>query len=330
MNIPLKIQMNRFKAESLNSFLKGIIDYAGLFPPANLQLEEAFANYLRYRESENSFMLSRFICPVKLFKQLENLSFESGEKIHLSVLGRGGYNIQDFNENLSEDIKIWKGFVDNNGKRFATDSFEIKLPDELITEHNSGIVSDFADKLSEKIKSEFDFPVFMFLEGQIGSEWQKNIKCLIDGINIRNKKHHDAGFKLRTGGEEANSFPDPGQISFAIRECLDRSVPMKCTAGLHHPFRHFDKNIGTYMHGFVNVFGAGIIAMRHNISDSDLKEILSDENPDNFNFSDEYFSWKDWKASIQEIVLARKDLMLSFGSCSFDEPVEDLKNLNLL
>ena len=84
------------------------------------------------------------------------------------------------------------------------------------------------------------------------------------------------------------------------------------------------------MHGFVNVFGAGVIAMRHNISDYGLKEILSDENPDNFVFTDEYFSWKDWKINIDEINLARKDLMISFGSCSFDEPVEDLKNLNLL
>lgn len=322
--------MNKNNLTSSRSFLTGIIDYAGLFPPANLHLKEAFENYLLYSKSVNSYMLSRFICPVKLFKELGKLSVNSESEIYLSVLGRGGYNINDFNENLSEDIIMWKEFVKNTNNRFITDAFEIKLPDELITEHKSGKVSEFIDIISQKIRSEFEHPVFMFFEGHIGSEWQKNVKCLIEGINIHNKNNNDSGFKLRTGGVETYSFPEPGQIAFSIRECLDNAIRMKCTAGLHHPFRHFDKNIGTKMHGFVNVFGAGVIAMRHNISDYGLREILSDENPDNFVFTDEYFSWKDWKINIDEINLARKDLMISFGSCSFDEPVEDLKNLNLL
>lgn len=322
--------MNNMEVKSLRTALTGIIDYAGLFPPANLHLNEAFANYLKYRKDKYSFMLSRFICPVKLFKELEGLNPDSDEVIYLSVLGRGGYNIRDFTENLNEDIGLWKNFSKSTGKRFVTDTFEIKLPDELITDHKSGIVSEFIDSISEKIRSEFENPVLMFFEGHIGTEWQKNIKCLTEGINIHNKNHPDSGFKLRTGGIESYSFPEPRQIAFAIRECLDRSVRMKCTAGLHHPFRHFDKTIGTKMHGFINVFGTGIIAMRHNISDAGLKEILTDENPDNFIFTDEYFSWKNWDINISEIELARKDLMMSFGSCSFEEPVEDLKNLNLL
>ena len=105
--------MNKNNLTSSRSFLTGIIDYAGLFPPANLHLKEAFENYLLYSKSTDSFMLSRFICPVKLFKELGKLSVNSESEIYLSVLGRGGYNINDFNENLSEDIIMWKEFVKN-------------------------------------------------------------------------------------------------------------------------------------------------------------------------------------------------------------------------
>ena len=34
---------------SLRALLTGIVDYAGLFPPAQLSLDEAIRNYARYR-----------------------------------------------------------------------------------------------------------------------------------------------------------------------------------------------------------------------------------------------------------------------------------------
>ncbi|MCB0727921.1 MAG: hypothetical protein KDD00_10680, partial [Ignavibacteriae bacterium] len=105
---------------------------------------------------------------------------------------------------------------------------------------------------------------------------------------------------------------------------------MKFTAGLHHPFRHFDESIGTKMHGFINVFGAGITAMRHNITNEGLAEMLDDENPDNFKFTEDSFSWKGWETDIDDIVFARNDLVISYGSCSFDEPIDDLKSLKLI
>ena len=159
---------------------------------------------------------------------------------------------------------------------------------------------------------------------------EKSFGKLIQAISDLDLKVYNTGFKLRTGGAETSAFPSAEQIAYCIRKCLDSKVPMKFTAGLHHPFRHFDTVAGVMMHGFINVFGAGIIAMRHDISDMGMREILEDQDPDNFIFTDEYFSWKDWQTGIEDILFARKDLVLSYGSCSFDEPVDDLKALNLL
>src|SRR4051812_41630301 len=47
----------------LRTLLAGIIDYAGIFPPARLPLEQAIRNYARYRQGPASWMLGRFVCP---------------------------------------------------------------------------------------------------------------------------------------------------------------------------------------------------------------------------------------------------------------------------
>lgn len=319
--------------KSIKHFCENLIDYAGLFPPAMLKLPAAFDNYIKYKNSEFKWMLSKFICPVKMIQELEELIIKkySGEKdIQLSILGRGGHNIDDFTKNFLIDIKLWKDLNSKFGDSIITNTFEIKLPNEIITSHDPKKISGFIEFISSNIEKNISRPVFIFFEGHIGTEWKKNVRSLLNGIEILNVNKRNFGYKLRTGGVERYSFPSPELVSFCIKECLIGEIPLKFTAGLHHPFRHYDSEIETMMHGFVNVFAAGIIAMRHNISNFGLKEILTDENPDNFVFTENYFSWNDWKIKISDIKLARENLVISFGSCSFDEPVGDLKNLGLL
>lgn len=319
--------------KSIKYFCEKLIDYAGLFPPAALLLPDAFENYIKYKNSEFNWMLSKFICPVKMFPELEDILSKkySGEiDIHLSILGRGGYNIEDFTKNFLIDVKLWKNFISGSGHKIITNSFEIKLPDELITNHDPKRISEFIEFISANIESNISQKVFIFFEGHIGTEWKRNIKSLIKGIEILNTGKSKFGYKLRTGGVEPYSFPSPEQVSYCIKECLTGEIPLKFTAGLHHPFRHYDNEVESMMHGFVNVFAAGIIAMRHNISSVGLKEILTDENPGNFIFTENNFSWKDWKIETDDIKFARENLVISFGSCSFDEPVNDLKSFGLL
>jgi hypothetical protein len=57
---------------------------------------------------------------------------------------------------------------------------------------------------------------------------------------------------------------------------------------------------------------------------------VSDENPDSFIFTENEFRWNDIPANAETISKARNELVISFGSCSFEEPIEDLKKLNLL
>jgi hypothetical protein len=138
------------------------------------------------------------------------------------------------------------------------------------------------------------------------------------------------GYKLRCGGEEPSAFPSPEVVARCLRQCLDANVPFKATAGLHHPLRRFDGALQTHMHGFVNLFGAGVLAGARGLNADQIQEILIDEDPSHFVFSDDQFSWKNWSVSTGDITSLRQKALLSFGSCSFNEPRDDLRALGWL
>ena len=49
--------------DSLRALLSNLVDYAGLYPPAGLPLDEVLARYRRYRASEERWMLNRLVLP---------------------------------------------------------------------------------------------------------------------------------------------------------------------------------------------------------------------------------------------------------------------------
>jgi hypothetical protein len=101
-----------------------------------------------------------------------------------------------------------------------------------------------------------------------------------------------------------------------------RRVPFKATAGLHHPVR-------TSMHGFLNVFVGATLAYL-GMDRAALADLLNETDPQALEFQDEGLRWRDWRASTEEVMRARREFAHSFGSCSFEEPVNDLRALGLL
>ena len=137
------------------------------------------------------------------------------------------------------------------------------------------------------------------------------------------------GYKLRTGGVTADAFPNSVQIARALLASTKHHVPIKFTAGLHHPVRQFRDEVKTEMHGFLNVLGAGVLSAEHHWDEAQTIEMLEDQHPNSFEFHDTVFAWRDWEITIDRIK-ARRKFVTSFGSCSFDEPREDLRALNVL
>lgn len=291
---------------SLRALLSGVIDYAGLFPPALLSLDESIRNYARYRTQPESWMLGRFICPAAKLRELEPFLvelFSVDQPLKISALGRGGKTDEEFNPGVQADMGDMAVFRDLSHGRARIEGFETRIP----------LPGAFTPAGTSRD---------IFLEWPLGPDWRHTIEL---AMHVRH-----TGFKLRTGGVEASAFPPSEHIAFTIAMCRDNRVPLKFTAGLHHPIRHFDHTVNTRMHGFINVFAAGVLAHVGDLTEDTIVPILEDEDAGQFVFADELFRWRDCRATTQQIASVRQKYLISFGSCSFDEPRDDLRAMDWL
>ncbi len=318
-------------AKSLHIFTSKLIDYAGLFPPANLDLKSAFYNYLSYiLNSPHSCMMAKFICPAsklaELDKLIESEKITFGNPLSFSVLGSSSVHSSEFLDSISRDVSLISDFNVKYSGRINVDAFEVRLPNDIFSIKGDRVLYDMIRLTSEKLEKINGKPLSLFLEALP----DENLPALAEAISAHIKTGGKSGYKLRTGGVEASMFPPSEKIAFAILTCKDFEIPMKFTAGLHHPIRHYNDSVKTKMHGFINVFSAGILHCCHELKRDIIIEILSDDNPDNFKFTDNSIQWKNLIVLASKVEEVRKNFMLSYGSCSFDEPVDDLKKLGLL
>ena len=292
-----------------------LIDYAGLFPPSELPFNDAISNYTSYSSSSDSWILNRFICPVsKLNNLLPHLSNFTPEKpLHLSVLLTGGFQDDKYINKFNEELNAIKSFETQYDDVCKIESLEAKIDVQNIN------LDDILNVITTSIES-LNNSVEIFLEPT-----DSDFSLISDQIFKSNIKNIQ--LKLRCGGVVPKAFPSSKTIASALSFCKNNNVKLKFTAGLHHPIRHFNEQIGTKMHGFVNVFGAALLFYTNKINKNTLIEALEDENPNNFNFKNSSFSWKNNSLPVKEIVVLRDEALLSYGSCSFDEPRDDLKDL---
>ncbi len=322
---------------SLKAFLKGIIDYAGLFPPADLSLDTSIQKYSKHRKSDDAWMLSRFIIPASRLSELEPYReslFGEGEPFAFSVLGKGTETVSEYYDHLAEVSREIGQFHEAQGDRVTTDSLEIKLPREAVFANDAELLSEIYEKTAEQFEGSSVLPSEIFVEGVFDSNWKKEIGLILEMLNEHETSSGDSAvklrYKLRCGGVEAHMFPSVEQVAFTLTKAREQNIAVKCTAGLHHPIRHYADSVQTKMHGFFNVFGGAMLSYAHDFTAEQLEEVLTEEDPEHFTFTDSGFMWKDLEVASEEIAELREVALISFGSCSFDEPREDLRNLGLM
>jgi hypothetical protein len=306
---------------SLRALLTDLIDYAGLFPPARLPLDQAVRNYARYRQESEAWMLSRFIIPASRLEDLEPYQeelFSVHPPFFFSVLGRGGGSLTEFLTNLRDDLRDIAAFRKRHGSRVSVDVLETRLPPDLA----DPLLPESALSLYKTLRIFPLLDLFPFCEATgRPEELLEQLPQLPD---------EQLGFKLRCGGLEASMFPSSEQIATILHSCLDAGVPFKATAGLHHPLPRFDAALQVRMHGFVNLFLAGVLVYSRNLPLEHARRLLDDDQADHFSFTNKGASWQKHRVSTAEIASARRDFVRSFGSCSFEEPREDLRALGWL
>jgi hypothetical protein len=293
--------------ESLRSLLAGSIDYAGLFPPSHLQMSEAVANYDGYRRGQYRWLLGRFVVPAARLDELRELALrhfqDNDEPWKLSVLS---------GEDVYTSLKQITAFNEANAGVLIADSIEVKantvskiensvdaMPDGLTAFFEIGLSQTFADLVAA-----------LALNRQSG--------------------------KIRTGGVTPEEFPKSRDIIRFVRTCMAANVPFKATAGLHHPIRCFkpltyaEGGPSGTMHGFLNLFLMTGFA-RESFKPDILEELMEEEFGEVFTFDENGVTWRgEYELATWQLERIRRFGIRSFGSCSFEEPIEDLKALGLL
>jgi len=121
-----------------------------------------------------------------------------------------------------------------------------------------------------------------------------------------------------------------------LSDCATAQVAFKATAGLHHPLRAeyrltYEVNSPcATMHGFLNLFSAAVAAWSQKANVEQIADLLTNSAPSAFQFSESGISIGGWNCSLEEIRTTRERFAIGFGSCSFSEPVEDLRELGWL
>ncbi len=298
--------------QALEVLLSGAVDYAGLFPPAALDMSAATESYARYVCDPDSRLLGRFVIPVSRLREFDDAASaliprrDSREPWRISALA-GPDLAADIDLALKFNCRHWSG---SDIGHAVIDALEIKtsVPDEI---------NAATSTMPRQFKSFFEIPI------------SSDPSMLINAV-----RRGGACAKARTGGVTADAFPDATDVARFMVGCRDARVAFKLTAGLHHPLRAeyrltyaTDAPRGT-MFGYLNVFVAAALAWSGADESVVLRALLATSIND-FHFSDDALSFGDHSVATDTVRDARHNFIISFGSCSFREPVDDLAALSI-
>ena len=298
---------------SLPEYLRGLVDDAAIFPPGNAPLDDALrANRTRAQRTPYDDFVGTFVVDDRRLPDLERVVLTAADDglpdlddpLRVSVVVTGGAG-------AIEPAARWAtaGHLDPVG-------FEVALRDSATGElaHNARRIIAAVDALlSQDVLPSDDVAFYVEMPRLYGSPPTPDWFGALDELAARELR-----LKLRTGGDDADAFPSPHELAGSIEAALDREMPFKCTAGLHHAVRHHDDSLGADRHGFLNV----LLATRSLLDGASVDEaagVLAETDASSLTHRLD-----------DQVMTSTRRWFRSFGSCSIDEPLEDLRALGLV
>ncbi len=290
--------------------LDGIVDYAGVFPPSALSLHDAVHHYARYRGGESGWMLGRFVCPVQSLGEFSEvaeplLPRDAGAlPWRLAAIGTGDHAAD------SDAIAAL-----NENHRWSWDECSA-VADTVETRAATPADIDAIDRAFAR-------------ETQVYVEvpWENDVTPFIAALARVGRRA-----KLRTGGVTPDAFPSSAAVIAFVECCVQHGVAFKATAGLHHalcgsyPLTYETGALQSPMFGYLNLFLLTALTVQGH-ERAVRERVLAASDATAFTFADDAVTWNDVRVDRNELARVRERVAISFGSCSFTEPVQEVRAL---
>lgn len=293
--------------------LRGLVDYAGLFPPAQLDLPQATDEYRTARGGSHAWMLGRFIVPFDVLTA-------NAEALHdapLSVIVEGGAERSSWGGRIANAAA---GVAQLRAQGAPIEILEVPLSPEFA---QAQAAVEAVSILKETLQSNGLAGLATYVELPRTDDWNE----LLDSVQPELSRLALRA-KLRCGGVTAEAFPSVEEVATFVAVAAEANVPFKATAGLHHPIRHRDAATGFLMHGFINLLAGTALAPR--VDSATLRDVIAEEDAAAFSLDASGLRWREHTVDQRTLAETRRDRFVSYGSCSFDEPVDDLIALGML
>jgi hypothetical protein len=284
----------------VRALLEGAIDYAGLFPPAELSMDEAVARYLAYRASPDAWALGKLVVPAHRLDELAAalpVPPAAGPLVPLSALiGTGTADDVDVVERFNRDCSRLGARVD---------AVEVKAASE-------GVVRAVLAGIPRRW--------VRYIEVPLGDGLSAALDAVVRG---------GAFAKVRTGGTTPEAIPTPERLIEFLEGVARRKLAFKATAGLHHPVRGLHRLTdapdapAAVMYGYLNLFIAAAI-LRRGGDRALAREALLESEIGSFTINGDALLWHDLRFEGDAMTGMRAAFFHGFGSCSFTEPLEEL------
>jgi hypothetical protein len=290
--------------------LRGIVDYAGLFPPASLDMSSAASEYAEHRAGPDAWVLGRFVLPAARLDEFESAAHRILPRDGARSWALSALLGSDLQEDISRIERFNERHSDARSGAVIVDTVELKT-------HTPRDVAHASELLDRRFDTFMEIPP------------DHTVGDLVDTIARTTAKA-----KIRTGGVTAEAFPSSAQVTRFLAACTAKGVSFKATAGLHHPWRAEypltyapDAPRGA-MFGFLNVLVA-VAVLRSGLGEELATRALEEREHQATTFGADEIRWRGHVLSLRALEGARESLV-AFGSCSFREPVTDLRAMHLL
>lgn len=314
---------------SLRILLEGAIDYAGLFPPAQLEMGSAVTRFAEHRAGDDCWMLGRFIVPIARLEEFERAAApqlaaddEAAEKAKGKGRAKGGNPTgpwrlgalagADVEQEATRVLQFNSRHATGRRVDVVVDSVEARATSRQEIERAATAFRDTAAQL--------------YVELPLGGDPRPLVEAACAcGVRV----------KARTGGVTPDAVPPAAELARFIVVCAEVGVPFKATAGLHHPLRGDhpltlapDAPSGT-MFGFINLLLAAGLA-REGAPAADVERLLEERDPSTIVFDGDGVAWRERRLETPSLARARREGATAIGSCSFAEPADELRAMGWL